>query len=84
MRKGDITAALDFKFKQTMNQYMAVEAAKIQSKTIGKRVREMRKGTRFKKKGETLPVLFQEALTEFMSNVNLRPKLTAKSVAKLR
>jgi len=83
MRKNKVDEALDFKFKQVMNFYMAVAADRVKTK-VNNRILEMREGTRFKKKGEKLPVIFQEALTEFMTNVNLRPKLAPKSVEKLR
>jgi hypothetical protein len=82
VRKGELTEAADFKLKQLLNHYMAQEAYKTKD-VAKKRVQDIKKKSKYLEKGEKLPTLFQAAILEVTSAVNLRPRLSKKRRAAL-
>ena len=83
LRKGDFQKAEELKMAQLVNHQMSLlvsDAAKIAEN----RVKWMRNLIKFKKKGEKLPVEFQEAILEVLDAVNIRKSLTPKGRKRLQ
>ena len=74
IRKGDLQGAAKAKLNQLLNHQMASEAFKAKTKAE-KQFRQLKKMSRFKKKGEKLPVEYQQAIVQLLQAIQMRPKL---------
>jgi len=83
LRKGDIKAAEEFKFKQLLNYYMAAEAYKVRD-LVETRVAELKRIADFKPRGEKLPVLYQKAINEVLDRVNLLNRISIPTTDALK
>lgn len=82
IRRGNSELAYQFKLHQLLNHFMAVEANKVRSR-IDRRAAQLRKWGKFKKKGEKLPVRYQQAVNQVLENVRLKPNIGSKRRADL-
>ena len=82
LRSGDREAASRHKLAQLVNFEMAREAHKVAAKQQ-RDIKFLRKRRKFKKKGEKLPVKYQQAITQLLRNVSIADKPGPKRLKEL-